>query len=402
MTTLDPDVRRHWTLDPSVAFLNHGSYGACPRPVLDAQARWRARLEAEPVRFMVRELEPGLDAARDAVGKFVGADADDVAFVPNATTGVNTVLRSLDFAPGDEILTTDHVYNACLNVMNLVAEKTGARVVVAPVSFPLQGPDDVVDAVLRHVTPKTRLALVDHITSPTGLVFPVGRIVAELAKRGIDTLVDGAHGPGMVPLDLRSLGAAYYTGNFHKWVCAPKGSAMLWVRRDRQASMRPLVISHGANSPRTDRPRFRLEFDWGGTDDPTPFLCVPDALRFLGGLLPGGWPALMASNRAKAIAMRAKLAARLGCDVPCPESMIGTLAALPLPDDPSGDSSTAPYKTWLQSALVERHRVQVPIVVWPAAPRRYVRISAQVYNRVEEYDRLAEALVVELAAERKG
>lgn len=402
MTTREPDLRSHWTLDPSVAFLNHGSFGACPRPVLEAQAAWRARLEAEPVRFMVRELEPGLDAARDAVGKFVGADADDVAFVPNATTGVNTVLRSLEFAPGDELLTTDHVYNACGNVLRLAAERSRARLVVAPVPFPLKGPDEVVEAVLRHVTPKTRLALVDHITSPTGLVFPVQRIVGELAQRGIDTLVDGAHGPGMVPLDLGSLGAAYYTGNFHKWVCAPKGSAMLWVRRDKQAALRPLVISHGANSPRKDRPRFRLEFDWGGTDDPTPFLCVPDALRFLGGLLPGGWPALMASNRAKSIAMRAKLAARLGCTLPAPDEMIGTLGALPLPDDPARDGTSAPYQTALQTALVERHHVQVPIVVWPAAPRRLVRISAQVYNRSEEYDRLADALVGELAAERKG
>jgi isopenicillin-N epimerase len=400
MTSHDADVRAHWTLDPSVAFLNHGSFGACPRPVLDAQDRWRARLEAEPVRFMVRELEPGLDAARDAVGRFVGADPDDLAFVPNATTGVNTVLRSLAFEPGDELLTTDHAYNACLNVLRLVAERYRARVVVAAVPFPLAGPDDVIDAVLRRVTPRTRLVLLDHVTSPTGLVFPVERLVAELAARGVDTLVDGAHGPGMLPIDLRALGAAYYTGNFHKWVCAPKGSAMLWVRRDKQAAIRPLAISHGANSPRTDRPRFRLEFDWGGTDDPTPYLCVPEALRFLGGLRPGGWPAVMGENRAKALAMRARLAARLGRELPCPDEMVGALAALPLTDDPTGDCTSAPYQTSLQTALVERHRVQVPIVVWPAAPRRLVRISAQVYNRVEEYDRLAAALVAELAAER--
>jgi isopenicillin-N epimerase len=350
---------------------------------------------------MVRELEPGLDAARAAVGRFVGADPDDVAFVPNATTGVNTVVRSLDLSPGDELLTTNHVYNACRNVLHSAAERSGARVVVAAVPFPLKSADEVVDAVLANVTPRTRLALLDHVTSPTGLVFPVERIVAELSRRGVDSLVDGAHAPGMLPLDLKALGAAYYTGNFHKWTCAPKGAAMLWVRRDLQPRVRPLVTSHGANSPRKDRTRFRLEFDWGGTDDPTPYLCVPDAIRFLGGLLPGGWPALMAHNRRTALAMRTRLAARLGVELPCPDDMIGTLAALPLPDAPTVDAAPSAYQTALQTALVERHRVQVPIVVWPAAPRRLVRISAQVYNHVGEYDRLADALFAELAAERR-
>ena len=395
--------RAHWTLDPKVTFLNHGSFGACPRPVLEAQDRWRARLEAEPVRFMVRELEPGLDAARAAIGAFLGADPDDIAFVPNATTGVNTVLRSLALKPGDELLTTDHVYNACENVLRFVAAASGARVVLAPVPFPSRGQDEIVDAVLSHVRPATRLVLLDHITSPTGIVFPIERLVAELGKRGVDTLIDGAHGPGMLPLDLRRLGAAYYTGNFHKWVCAPKGAAMLWVRRDRQAQVRPLVISHGANSPRTDRSRFRLEFDWGGTDDPTPYLCVPDALGFLGGLLPGGWPALMAHNRAKALAMRTRLAARLGATLPCPDDMIGTLAAIPIPAAQSAPPAAAPrpaYQTALQTALVERHAVQVPIIEWFQPMRRFVRISAQVYNDPAEYDRLADALLTELAAGR--
>src|SRR6185295_838133 len=237
------DFRRHWQLDPSVAFLNHGSFGACPRAVLDAQDAWRARLEAEPVRFMNIELEPGLDVARAAVGAFVGCDPDDVAFVPNATTGVNTVVRSLDLSPGDELLTTDHVYNACRNVLHAVADKARARVVVAAVPFPLKSADVVVESVVGHVTPRTKLALLDHVTSPTGLVFPVLRLVAELANRGVASLVDGAHAPGMLPLDLRTLGAAYYTGNFHKWTCAPKGAAMLWVRRDLQPRVRPLVVS---------------------------------------------------------------------------------------------------------------------------------------------------------------
>src|SRR5947207_3485434 len=202
----DP-MARLWPLDPAVTFLNHGSFGACPRAVLDAQARWRADLEAEPVRFLHRELEGRLAAARAALGAFVGADPDDLAFVSNATPGVNTVLQSLDFAAGDELLVTDHGYNACRNAVERVAARTGLRVVVAAVPFPIEGPDQVVEAVLGSVGSRTRLALLDHVTSPTGLVFPIERLVSELAGRGVDTLVDGAHAPGMLPLDVEGLGA---------------------------------------------------------------------------------------------------------------------------------------------------------------------------------------------------
>jgi len=392
---------RHWTLDPGVAFLNHGSFGACPAPVLAAQAEWRARLEREPVRFLVDELEGLLDEARAAVAAFVGADPDDLAFCPNATTAVNAVVRSLEFAPGNEIVVTDHAYNACRNTLDYVAARAGARVVVAAVPFPLAGDDAVVDAIAAVVTDRTRLAMLDHVTSPTGLVFPIERLVAELAARGVDTLVDGAHGPGMVPLALDRLGAAYYTGNLHKWCCAPKGAALLHVRRDRQARVRPWTISHGANSPRRDRSRFRLEFDWTGTSDPTPALSTPAALRFVGSLLPGGWPAVMARNRALALDARRLLADALGVSLPCPDAMVGSLAALPLPDAPAVEPSTsALYAEPLQRTLLARHGIQVPIVPWPGPPHRLVRVSAHLYNDLEQYRRLGDALRSELAAER--
>lgn len=380
-------------LEEGLDFLNHGSFGSCPRAVLEAQAAWRERIERDPVRFFVKELEPALDAARATLAAFVGADPDDLAFVPNATAGVNAVVRSLALAPGDELLTTSHAYNACRNALAYVAERAGARVVVADVPFPLASEDQVVDAVLAAAGPRTRLALLDHVTSPTGLVFPIARLVAALAARGIDTLVDGAHAPGMLPLDVRAIGAAYYTGNCHKWICAPKGAGFLVVRRDRQALVRPTSISHGANTRRPDRSRFRLEFDWTGTCDPTAFLCVPEALRVVGGILPGGWPALMASNRAGALAARRTLCDALGVPPPAPDAMIGSLAAVPLPDAADASPPTSSlYADPLQERLYAEHSIQVPVVPWPAPPRRLVRVSWQVYNRPEQVERLATAL----------
>jgi len=251
--------------------------------------------------------------ARRSALLLVGADPDDLAFVANATTAVNTVLASLDFAPGDEILTTDHDYVGCRNVLRRAAERCGARVVVASVPFPLKNADEVVDAVLSETTPRTRFAMLDHVTSATGLVFPVERLVAELEARGVACLIDGAHAPGMLPLDLRRLGASYYAATSPKWMCAPKGAGLLWARPTGGTSLRPIVAGVGANSARTDRPKFRLEFDWSGTTDPSPYLCVPDAIRFLLG--PPARRSAGADEREtarEALAMRSRLAARLG------------------------------------------------------------------------------------------
>jgi len=385
-------LRRFWTLEPDLHFLNHGSFGATPAPILARQQELRAEIEREPVRFLARELEARIDAARAPLAAFLGADARDLVPVPNATTGVNAVLRSLSFERGDEILVTDHGYNACKNVAELVAERTGARVVVARVPFPLRTSEEVVERVLAAVTPRTKLALLDHVTSPTGLVFPIAALVRTLEERGIETLVDGAHGPGMVPLRLDELGAAYYTGNLHKWVCAPKGAAFLHVRRDLQRAIRPPVVSHGANSPRTDRSRFQLEFDFCGTDDPTPFLCVPDCLRFLGGLFPGGWDELMRRNRALALEGRALACAALEVAPPAPETMIGTLGSVLLPAGTPGERPDAFAVDPLQKELFDQHKIEVPIFTWPAPPQRLVRVSAQVYNERAEYEALASAL----------
>lgn len=386
------ELTARWGLDPAIAFLNHGSFGACPRAVLAFQQKLRERLERQPVQFFVRDLEGLLDEARGALADFLGADPLDLAWVPNATSGVNAVLRSLVLEPGDELLTTDHEYNACRNALEFVAARAGARVVVAELPFPIAGPDEALGAILEAVTGRTRLALIDHVTSQTGLVLPIARIVGALRDRGVETLVDGAHGPGMLPLDLDGLGAGYYTGNCHKWLCAPKGAGFLHVRRDLQPSVRPVAISHGANAAVQDRSRFLLEFDWTGTDDPTPMLAVPEALRVMAGLLPGGWDALRRHNRALVLDGRDRLCAALGVAPPCPDEMIGSLAALPLPDGDGAPPASALYADPLQDRLLGDFRIEVPVIPWPSPPRRLIRISAQAYNVPADYRRLADAL----------
>jgi isopenicillin-N epimerase len=400
-TAAPPSAGPFWSLDPEITFLNHGSFGSTPEPVRAAQRAWQDRLERQPVQFLWRELEPLLDLARSALAAFVGAQAEDLVFVPNATAGVNTFFRSCPLQPDDEILLTDHEYTACANAAAFAAQQAGARVVVAKVPLPVGSADEIAAAVLAHVTPRTRLALLDHVTSQTALIFPVERLVRDLAARGIETLVDGAHGPGMLPLDLDALGAAAYTGNCHKWLCAPKGAAFLHVRRDLQPRVRPLVISHGASSPRRDRSRFLVEFDWTGTFDPSAVLAVPEALRTMGTLLPGGWPELMRRNHQLALAARELLAAALGISLPCPDALVGSTAVIPLPPAPAADAPPPPiFQAPLQARLREGHRIEVPVIHWPAFPHRLLRVSAQCYNSLPQYQRLADALRALLHQER--
>ena len=397
--------RSPWLLEPDVSFLNHGSFGACPEPVLEAQRAWRDRLEREPVRFLDRELEGHLDGARNEVAEFLGADPDGLAFVPNATTGVSTVLASVRFRPGDELIASDHEYNATLNALRAAAERDGATVVIVRVPFPIHDPAEALEAYLEAVTPRTRFALVSHVTSSSALVLPVVALVRELDRRGIDTLVDGAHAPGMVPLDLQALGAAYWTGNAHKWLCAPKGAAMLHVRADVRPAMRPLVTSHGANDDRADRSRFHLTFDWTGTADPTPWLSIPAAIRYVGGLHPDGWPGLMAANAALARHARDVLCAALEIPAPAPDGMLGSMAALPL----AGLAPTHDAAQRLQEALFDEERIEVAVFSFPvpaaipagAGPSTaMLRVSAQRYNTADEYEALAASLARRLRAAR--
>lgn len=368
-----------WSLDPSVTYLNHGSFGACPTAVLTMQSALRSEMEREPVDFLVAALPARLDAARAHLAEFLGADPADLVFVTNATAGVNAVLRSLDFGPEDELLLTNHTYAACRKTVDFIVRRTGLRIVVAQLPFPCRDEEEIIAAVLQGVSPRTRLALLDHVTSPTALVLPIERLVGELRARGVDTLVDGAHAPGMVPLRLSDLGAAYYTGNAHKWLCAPKGAAFLHVRRDRQADLHPTVISHGYTAG------LRAEFDWTGTFDPTPWLCIPESLRYIGTLLPGGWPEVMAANRALALQARALLQDICGTAAPCPDSMIGSIASITLPQAAAGSPASVldpkGLHDWFRARQVETWLYPHPVPL--------LRVSAQLYNDIGQFEKLA-------------
>lgn len=378
---LRPSLRGEWLLDDGITFLNHGSFGAVPRRVLEVQADWRRRIEAEPVELLARQGPELLGVAKRAVGGWLGMREEDFGFVTNATEGVNAVLRSLDLQPGDELLTTTHVYNAVRQTMRYVAQRTGAAWREVDVPVPVASPGRVVEAIISALRPATRLVILDHVTSPTALVFPVESVATACAQRGIDVLVDGAHAPGMLPLDVPKVGAAYYAGNLHKWTCAPKGSGFLWVRPDRQAGIHPLVISHPFGEG------LAPEFAWQGTRDYSAWLSIPAGIEFMAEL---GWDRVRAYNHALAVWANRMLCARWGVEPlsPADGSMLGSMCTVPLPS-PLGSLTDEQFRR-LQQRLYSQHRVEAPIVLW--AGRSFVRPCCQVYNTPEEYDRLANAV----------
>jgi isopenicillin-N epimerase len=382
-----------WALDPEVAYLNHGGFGAVPVPVIEEQTRWRERIERNPHRFFGSEALGHIDRARARLAGFLGADPEGVAFVRNATTGINAVLGSIPFRTGDRVVLTDHAYNACRNVVDVVRRRFDLEVVVVSIPIPIAGPATVRDLVLDRVTPDTRLLLIDHVTSPTAIVFPIEEIVSVSEGMGVPVLVDGAHAPGMVPLLLDRLGASYYTGNLHKWVCAPRGSGFLHVRSDRRDPVVPPVVSHGWNDESLGRSRFHKLFDWTGTDDLTAWLAVPAALDVLEDR-PGGAAGVMARNHIRVMEGRAVLQERLGLVPVAPEPMVGSMAAVRLPD--GAGQRPASTNDPLSDVLSRTWRIEVPALVFPDWPHRLIRISAQEYTTGGDFERLVEALSVEL------
>jgi isopenicillin-N epimerase len=372
-------LRPLFNLQADAVFLNHGSFGLTPRAVLAAQAALRAEMESQPVRFLGRQrLQPRLRAVAQQLAAFLGADGEDIAFTDNATTGVNAVLRSLDLKPGDEILVTDHTYGAVRNTVRYVCARTRASMVEVRLPFPVESADALVDAITAALSPRTRLAVLDAVTSVSALVMPVVRLAAACKAAGVQVLVDAAHAPGMLDPDVTALGADWVSGNLHKWLFAPKGCAFLWARKEAQGDLHPTVISHGYEQG------FTSEFDWTGTRDPTAWLSIPAALAFYRSMGDG---TLRARNHGVAVAAGALLAQRWGTETGAPADMLGAMAAVRLPGQ---RPATAEAALALNNALWERHRIEVPVMAMGS--QLWLRVSAQIYNDLSDYEQLAAAV----------
>lgn len=385
-----PDLRDQFLLRPDVIFLNHGSFGACPRPVFEAYQRWQEELERQPVEFFTRRYHDLMRSARQALGSYLGADADDLAYVPNATTAVNIVARSVPLGPGDEVVGTDHEYGAIDRAWRFVCADRGARYIRAAVPVPVRSAEDIVDGIWASITPRTRVLAISHITSPTALIFPVAELGRRARAAGIVTVIDGAHAPGQLSVDLEALGVDFYAGNCHKWLCAPKGSGFLFARREVQDSVRPLVVSWGEESEFADPSRFQSEFQWQGTRDVAGYLSVPEAIRFL---REHDWDTVRARCHALARSARERLSAVTGLEPLSPDdpSWYAQMVSVSLPVE---DARAA------QRRLLEQFSVEVPVIAWNG--RALLRVSVQGCNTDANVDALVDAVGAILAARGRG
>ena len=371
-------LRGEWLIEPGTVFLNHGASGAMPRAVLAAQDEVRRRIEANPPRFLGRLYSARIRAAASDLSAYVKAEADDLVFVDNATSGVNAVLRSLNFRPGDEIVVTTLGYNAVRNAVRYIASRSGAAIVEVPIPLPVTNEDEIIARVAARLSARTRLAIFDHIASHSAILMPVERLVRLAQASGAEVLVDGAHAPGQIPLDLPAIGADYYVGNCHKWLMAPRGCGFLWAKQERQGDLHPLAISHGYGKG------FTAEFDWTGTRDPSAFLTVPAGIAFHENL---GGEQLMARNHELVCTMAHSLADEWGAVPAAPDSMFASMATIRLP---IAGPATQDRAYEIQRLLYDGHKIEVPVNCMEGA--FWMRIAAQAYNEPEDYELLRSAL----------
>jgi isopenicillin-N epimerase len=374
------ELRAQFLLRPEVTFLNHGSYGACPRPVFERYQTLQLELEGQPVEFLGRRLGEQMAEARASLAAYLGADADEVVYHPNVTSALNVVARSLPLGEGDEILTGDHEYGALERTWRFVCEHRGARLVARALPWPLDDPAAVVEALWAGVTPRTRVLFLSHITSPTAAILPLAPLIERARAAGIWTVVDGAHAPGQIPVDLHALGVDFYGGNCHKWLSAPKGAGFLYSRRELQPLLEPLVVSWGWQARDPGPSRFVDEQERQGTRDPAAYLAVPAAIEFQAA---NDWARVRAECHQLARLARQEIGALTGLTNPIPDSPLwfAQMATVPLPDCDVAE---------LKRRLWEEHQIEIPVSRWRDQPQ--LRISVQGYNTRADVERLVGAL----------
>ncbi len=377
-----PVAAEQFQVRPDLTFLNHGSFGACPRPVFEVYQEWQRRLEADPIEFLGRRRDEMLSAAREPLAAYVGTQAEHIVFVQNATLGVNIVARSLllMLEPGDEVLATDHEYGAADRTWRFLCGQRGVTYINQHLPLPLESDEAMIESLWQGVTPRTKVLFLSHITSPTALIFPLEKICQRARAAGIITMVDGAHAPGHIPLYLDTLGVDFYTGNCHKWLCAPKGAGFLYARPERQALLQPLIVSWGWDSLTPGISTFQDVFGWAGTADPASYLTVPAAIAFQ---REHDWDNVRLACHELATSARQQISALVGGEPLCSDSphWWGQMCAVPLPD---GDAPA------LQRRLREEWNIEIPVITWHN--RRLIRISLQGYNSPADVERLMDAL----------
>ncbi len=365
-------------LDSNTVFLNHGSFGACAKPVFKDLLKWQELLEKEPVLFLEETLYQALSDSRLALGTYINCNPEDLVYFPNPTTAINAVARSLELKPGDEVLSTNHIYGALDKSWEYICNYKKANFVKANIPFPIDSKSQFMGSFTSLITDKTKVIFLSHITSMTAMRFPVEEVIKLAKQKNILSIIDGAHVPGHIKLDIKKLDPDIYTGACHKWMCTPKGISFLYAKKNIQDKIHPLVVSWGWNSDNPSKSLFLDWHEWQGTRDMSAFLTIPKAIEFLNN---HNWSELTINCKNKVKMIRTKFMTFLDFPKPCPDNWLGQMASIPLPI-----SEAESFK----KQLLQKYNIQVPIFSWNG--KVYLRYSIQVYNTDEDLEKLLQAV----------
>jgi isopenicillin-N epimerase len=380
-----------WSLNPNIVHLNHGSFGGTPQFIIDKQKGYIDQLESEPVDFSVRRWYPIYYENKKAIADFIGTSEHNIYLVPNTTIGINHILHNQKDT-NKQWLTTNHAYGACVHAFHKIGEARDNEIIKVQIPYPLYSEEEILEQIENNLSPKTSLALIDYITSATAIIFPIKKIIDLLHSKGVKVIVDAAHAPGMVDFNLDELDADYFVANCHKWICSPKGSAFVYVNPKLQKDYKPVYYSFYNDWNADEAAHWSNQFIWEGTKDYSAYLCIKDALEYLPSLIEGDWNDIKKHNRNLAIQGAKIIANKLGVELPVPESMLGSIVNIPLWDDKIPQKFFN-YYTEVKNILYDQYKIEVPCILFPQAPKQYVRVSAQLYNSIEEYEYLGDCLL---------